>query len=113
MDPTTLEQLDARLSRIEAHLSTLTDLVEQVAPKLAIANASQTIFLEILIRPTLLQLRPPPFTLDSGAQRRRRYPNVRARQLKSPCSRGLLICFPRERRCRNGRALPHGRKPGG
>ena len=38
MDPTTLEQLDARLSRIEAHLSTLTDLVEQVAPKLAIAT---------------------------------------------------------------------------
>ena len=38
MDPSTLEQLDARLSRIEAHLSTLTDLVEQVAPKLAIAT---------------------------------------------------------------------------
>ncbi len=38
MDPKTLEQLDARLTRIEAHLSTLTDLVEQVAPKLAIAT---------------------------------------------------------------------------
>jgi uncharacterized protein YjgD (DUF1641 family) len=38
MDPTTLEQLDARLARIEARLSTLTDLVEQVAPNIAIAT---------------------------------------------------------------------------